>query len=89
MSPQIVVFSSLRGWVVPTSWMARAMRFLIEWLVSFRVGLGRHCGAVQSLPKPLNDTSVGSPIGFGASDEAMHSLSESLISTRICRYDQN
>ena len=53
-----------RGWVVPTSWMARAMRFLTEWLVSFRVGVGRHCGAVQSLPKPLNETSVGSPLGF-------------------------
>ena len=61
------------GWF-PSLRVARAMRFLTEWLVSFRVGLGRHCGAVQSLPKPLNETSVGSPLGFGASDGAMHSF---------------
>ena len=78
-----------RGAWIPSLSVARAVGFLTEWLVSFRVGLGRHCGAAQSLPKPLNETFVDSPLGFGASDEAMHSLSESLISTRICRYNQS
>ena len=51
------------------------MGFLTEWLVSFRNGLGSHCGAALALPELANETSWVTVLGFGASDAAMHSPS--------------
>ena len=60
------------GWF-PALSVARAMGFLAEWLVSFRNGLGSHCGAALALPELANEASWVTVLGFGAPDAAMHS----------------
>ena len=62
------------GWFSPL-WVARAMGFFTEWLVSLQNGLGSHCAAILSFPEPPNETSWGTPLGFGVSDAAVHSVS--------------
>ena len=62
------------GWF-PVLAVARAMGFLAEWLVSFRNGLGGHCGAALALPELANETSWVTVLRFGASDAALQSPS--------------
>ena len=71
-----------RGLNIPLE--ARITKFPTECLVSLRSGLGKPSGVAFSLSGPPNSTPWCTSGGCGVSHAAMHSLSESLVFTRIC-----